>query len=749
MPRFRHIHNSFRGGEISPSAHGLTNSEIYQQSVDTLTNYIVKPEGGVFNRPGSELVIATQEFYNIRTGLGVGGSTLTGAYRIFPFVASQEESYAVIIKANGTSSAISIINLDSLAQCSYDKGSSFVSTFDLLYLDSLWPNTIDMNEIQYAQTGDILVLTHPSAAPFVLKRTGANAFARDLFYLNDSRINEGYNHFGFPYLPLNTNYNHTLVITGGSGNTLTSNINFFTSDHVGSVFKLTGDNGSGTTVTNTFLVTGYTDAQNVTGTSGNVDFASGPFPIPGGATTPTTLWEESAFSFERGWPRTVSFHEQRVYYGGTEYLPDTIWGSQLGDVFELDAVGVATASGYGTVDSADPFSFIAASNEANTVNYLSSGRSLTFGTKGREYIGTGTQGAFSATDYNVVTQTSYGAQYRQPVRNDSSMIFIERSGKFVREFMFNESEQAYKAQNLSRIADHIVTKGYAERATITGKGLACLAQQNSGAGVLWAIDKNGLLLGLTRDPYLNVTAWHNHRLGGDLNNETPFVHSIAVIPSADGTEDELWLAVERTIDGADVTYIERIRQPYDLSTPQNSSSDIADKMVYCDSAKLKYNASPFTVVDGLDHLEGESVVCVADGDYKGTFTVASGQITLPEAVNDAVVGLSYTSELKTLPHDVGSRLQTSQVAIKRFDRIGIRFNKSIGCKFGSDELGTLDSMDFYDPTIPAEDPVPLFTGDKVEDIGDTYDRRGQIIVQQTLPLPQEICSIVLRGILYD
>lgn len=734
------MHNSFKGGELAPDVHGNTESELYNSSLEEINNMIVRSQGGVVRRNGSELIRKSENIYKIRdSGTSLGDVAFTGAFRIFPFVSSQDESYAVIIKADGADSLISIIRLETLTQCFYEDGFRSSSTYEDILYDSLWPSTIDMNEMQYAQNGDFLFITHPSAAPFVLRRTGTVAFDRYLFYYNEARFLEGYGQYGFPYLPLNTNTNHTMSLTGLSGTTLNSNIDYFTSDHVGAMFKLTDGSGD----TQEFRVTGYTDEKTLTGSCGNADVASA-------ALSATSLWEESAWSDERGWPRTVTFYEQRIYYGGSESYPDTVWASQLGDIFELDALDLAQSTGYGTVTAADPFSFSTASTEANRINFLSSGRTLVIGTQGREYIAQGTSGVLSALDVSVSAETSYGSPYRQPVRSDNAMLFLSRNSKSLREFLFSRDEGSYKADDLSRFANHFLRKGFDERATIVGRGITALAMQESGSSgsVVWCIDKNGMLFALTRDPYVNTRGWHYHRLGGNLGGELPFIHSIASIPSADGTEDELWLAVERTIDGSDVTYIERIRSAYSLTDVTNSSDEISDKLVYCDSAKLKYNATAFTTVDGLSHLEGETVVCVADGDYKGEFEVSFGEIELSEEVNDAVVGLAFESSIKTLPHNVGSALQTSQIALKRFDRIGIRFNRTIGAVFSSED-GDEYTINFRDPDLASSSPTPLFTGDKIEDISDDYDRSGRVVIKQTLPYPQEIVSIVLRGILYD
>ena len=39
-----------------------------------------------------------------------------------------------------------------------------------------------------------------------------------------------------------------------------------------------------------------------------------------------------------GYPRTVTFHQGRLYFGGSKSRPSTIWGSKVGLFFALKPV---------------------------------------------------------------------------------------------------------------------------------------------------------------------------------------------------------------------------------------------------------------------------------------------------------------------------------------------------------------------------------------------------------------------------
>lgn len=730
MPRFRHIQNSFRGGEVSPNVFARTDTELYKTSVETLTNKIVKTQGGAVRRPGSQFLFSSLTAYNISTGVSLGATSYgSDKVKILPFIYSQDDAYAIMLTAKGSSSSIAIVRTSDQTVCTFGISARVTSdrvtgieVFDGYDVES------ELDELSFTQSGDLFFIAHANYNPIVIARTGATTFERRVWY---EGISPGDFSKGWPFLIPNTDGSQFLEITGLGGTNMTSTSALFTADHVGSVFKLTADG-----VTNNFFITGFTNSTTVTGSSGNSTVASGPF-------GPTFNWEESAFSPERGWPRAVTLYEQRLYYGGTEHQPNTVHASQIGDLFELDSLGYASDTGFGTTSASDPFNFTVASQEVNQIQWMSGGATLQIGTLGREYIAQGGQGALSATDISVTPESSYGSAYRQPIRNENTLLFISKTGTKVREFVFNRDESSFRGDDLTRWSAHMLLKNVT--AGDLSPEIVFLARQETDDTIVWCLDSNGALFATTRDRIAQTNAFHYHSIAGS----DVVIKSIASLPNEDGTEDDLWIAVERTVNSSTVTYLEKIGVQFRGDEPKNSSSSIRDKMVYSDSCKFTYNASAFTVVSGLTHLEGETVVAVGDGSYMGEFTVASGSITLPIEVNDVVVGLNYTSEIKTLRVDEGSALQTSQAAIKRVDRVAIRFTRTIHAEYGSEE-GKLEEFIFNDPTLAADQAVPLFTGDKISEMPQTYEESGtQLIIRQNQPLPMEVSGIVMRGLTYD
>lgn len=752
MARFRLIQNSFRGGEVAPDVHGRTDLDIWPHSCEEIFNFICRNNGGAGKRPGSQHIKKEVLLYKPFLA-GVGPSetlnggvpvALTGKVRIIPFIFSQDESYAVIFKNFSGQTGISIINTDDFTEAVINGQVNFVHWESSRFFTYATDNELD--EIQYDQSGDLLFLTHPNYFQYQIARTGLNTFAVRQFWLSPAILAEGSGaQAGFlgernvAYLPTNLDVNHTMsaAATGGGNNQIvTSSKPFFTVNHVGAVLKITSGG-----VTFYRFIHAFIDSQNVTTRE-----IAGPKPAIGAS----SVWQISAWSNQEGFPRTLSLHEQRQFYGGTRARPDTVWGSQIGDLFEFDEVGAVTDPGFGVPVASDPFSFTVVSTEVNQLQWLSGGRVLNEGTLGREYTAQGGQGALSAVDISVISETAHGSFFRQPLRMENALMFIQKTGRKLREFVFNRDQDSFKADDLSRLASHMIFKG----ADILGSAAArpfiqALAKQETTESLIWCIDNNGYLFAATRDGQGGVSAWHHHQLGGSFQGNFPKVQSIASITSGDGTNDDLWMAVTRTINGSDVTYIERINKEFSGNLIFNSSSSILDKLVYCDSALLFKPGGTFTVITGLSHLIGQQVVVVADGHFVGTFTVSGGgTVTLPDARTEAIVGLNYRARIKDLPLEAGSSIGSAQTAIKRVDEIGIRFVNTIGAKFGSN-VNDLETIVFRPPLLPMDEPIPLFTGDKILKMPSDYDRKAQVIIEQDLPLPCIVTAITKRGLTYD
>ena len=177
-------------------------------------------------------------------------------------------------------------------------------------------------------------------------------------------------------------------------------------------------------------------------------------------------------------------------------------------------------------------------------------------------------------------------------------------------------------------------------------------------------------------------------------------------------EDNVYYLVRRTINGSTKRYWEKFAQETQCTGRAEAR---------CADAHIVYNGISTTVITGLAHLEGQSVVVWGwnnsdtSGRDLGTYTVSSGFITLSEAVQNACVGLAYTAKWKSakLAYAAASTVTTQNTALtqkKRVVSLGLilRNTHSQGLQFGQ----SFDTMD----------PLPLmYQGAAVSATNLVYD----------------------------
>ena len=210
------------------------------------------------------------------------------------------------------------------------------------------------------------------------------------------------------------------------------------------------------------------------------------------------------------------------------------------------------------------------------------------------------------------------------------------------------------------------------------------------------------------------------------------VESVAVI-DGDGDEDQVWVIVQRWIDGAVRRYVEYF-------TPFDFNEDLT-AFHYLDSG-LSYVGGDTTSLTGLDHLEGEVVDIIGEGSTQTAKTVASGAITLSTATEQAKVGLLYSSDLQTMRLDEGYT-ETTQTKTTRIYDLSVRFQNTVGASVGPN-AATLTAIDFRASGSAMNLPIPLFTGDKSVEFDTGYGTEGLVYIQQPQALPMTILGIYPR-----
>lgn len=720
MPKASPIQNSFNAGELSPQLKGRVDlRDKYNNGCEVLENFLPQIHGPARKRPGTRFVREVKDS--------------TKAVRLIPFQYSTEQAY--------------ILEFGDEYIRFYKDGGVILSGGSPYEISTPFGHT-ELFEIQYAQSADVMYIAHPNYPPQKLSRTGHTSWTIAEVSFDWPAFND-------------LNVESTTITASavtGTGVTLTASAALFNSGMVGSYFKFEeviaskydlwetatsvsiGDkrtyegalyeaSSAGTTGTRPpihtegtesdgavdwdFLhdgagyaeVTAYTDTTHVTATIIKR--------LPDSSTSGTTKWAEGAWSDTKGYPKSVSFYEDRLWFAGSTNRPQTLWASTSGD-YENHK--------YGTNDD-DALNYTINSQEVNTIEWMSPGKVLAVGTSGGEFIvsASSLDEAITPTNVKITPQTTFGSVSNiRPYKIGNAILFFQRSARKLRELTYSFENDAYVAPNMTVLAEHI-----------TQYGVVDMSYQQEPYQILWTPCACGTLIGMTYERTEDVVGWHRQTVGGA-------VESVASIPHWDNDQDSLWMVVRRTIDGNTVRYIEYM---------EKYLNDTSSFYVDCG---LTYNGAAATTISGLDHLEGEEVAILADGYVHPNQTVTSGEITLLKAASVVNIGLPYTATMKTMPLEAGAADGTAQGKTMRINNIVMRlFETGPGLWYGPDTV-TMDEYQTRGSAAPMDQPVPLFSGDtKLLPWPGEYQQSPQITVQHRLPLPCTLIAVMPQVTTYD
>ena len=805
MARVHPFQTNFTAGELTPKLHGQVDFKKYNNGVEIMQNLTVFPQGGCTRRSGSRFVCEVKDstkttrliafefnitqayilefgdqyirFFKDGGQITEANKTITAITKANPaVVTSASHGYSngdhVWINsvggmtrlngrrftvANKTTNTFELSGENSTSYDSYTSGGTAAKVYEIA---SPFTEAMLFN-INFTQSADVMYIVEESLKPRKLTRTGHTAWT-----LTEVDFKRG------PYLDQNTS-STTMTPSSTSGSvTITASSSTFVANDVGRLIKIKTGHAK---------ITGYTSGTQVAATTTD-DFA---------ATSAETEWSLGAWCTDKGYPKTVSFFEQRLVFGGSTSYPQTVWASESGLYEEFDA---------GDASAADAFIYTIAANRVNVIRWLSPARDLIVGTVGGEFkVGRPTGEPLKPDNVQITQQTTFGGYTTAPIQIGNAVLFVQRQQRKVREFAYRFEDDAYLAPDMTLLAEHI-----------TDTGIVDVDYAQEPDSIYWAVRTDGTLIGMTYQRDEDVVAWHQHIIGGSIKytfngasgvtahsadaNKNGYItisshglstgdkitysagggtkipqldeggeyyvyrrdantfeiadtyqqavdrtikqisagsgasHTISLTPKVKSVssinlsdENQVWIIVERRINGNKVQYIEYL-----------------DKSISMDACLTALVNDGSTTVTGLNHLEGESVqVLIGDAVYPNK-TVSSGQITVTipsgAAYKTIEIGLGYTSKIKTLRIEAGSQAGTAQGRKKRYNEVMVRLYKSVGITINGDQLP------FRSSATPMGQDIPDFTGDKrVTNLG--WDRDGQIVIEQTQPLPMTVLGI--------
>jgi hypothetical protein len=187
--------------------------------------------------------------------------------------------------------------------------------------------------------------------------------------------------------------------------------------------------------------------------------------------------------------------------------------------------------------------------------------------------------ALTPTNITAKRSTSYGSADVQAVKAGKSTLFIQRAKRKIRELIYTFQEDGFNALDLSILSEHITSGGIDE-----------VSFMKESQPILWCVRNDGVLVGLTyeRETDSFRVGWHRHIFGGvsDAADTDAKVESVAVIPTPDGKSEELWVSVQRYINGSTRRFVEYM-VPFFYD-------DVEQKDAFFVDSGLTYDA-PFTI----------------------------------------------------------------------------------------------------------------------------------------------------------
>jgi hypothetical protein len=494
-------------------------------------------------------------------------------------------------------------------------------------------------------------------------------------------------------------------------------------------------------------------------------------------------------------PSTVGYFKQRRLFGSSITHRQRMWLTQTANHYNL---GVSSP----TKDD-DAITVTIASLQVNEIRHMVSLGELIVLTSGGEWQASGVDGVVTPTTFQIEPQTYYGSEQLQPITAGDVVLYMQ-PGWTVRDLAYKFETDSYNGNDVSILARHMFDEYtfpswtytqaphsiiWAVRSDGTMLGMTYVREQEvfawtrhitqgdfkSVASIqegdddfLYAVvqrkigtrtrqyierlfDRDSMVdvqdaffvdSGLSLDTPITITGYTNANpvvvtaaAHGLSDGDTIDIAEIYI----DDTSTNQGRSLTTTLSGLGYTVANKTTNTFEvqLNAANVDGSTAATFGVYNSGGEVRRAT---TTVGGLWHLEGASVVGLANGYVTGSLTVANGSVTLPNAASRVHIGLNYTMTIKTLKLDNANLLDTVQARNKKATRMTLRVEDTMGMWHGPD-LDHMRSAKFGLPLNYGQ-PLDMITGDKDVTLSPSWNKDGQFIVQQRDPLPITVLAII-------
>ncbi|WP_025651144.1 replication protein P [Escherichia coli] len=511
-------------------------------------------------------------------------------------------------------------------------------------------------------------------------------------------------------------------------------------------------------------------------------------------------WAKYAWNSVNGYPGTVVYYQQRLYFAASTAFPQTIWASRTGDYKDFGKSNP-------TQDD-DRIIYTYAGRQVNEIRHLIDVGSLVALTSGGEYVITGDQNkVLTPSSFAFSSQGSNGSSNVPPIAVANIALFVQEKGSVVRDLAYSFDVDGYQGNDLTILANHLFQKH-----SIVDWCFSIVPYSSA-----FCIRDDGKLLVMTYLRDQQVFAWAPQSSTGKYESTCSI---------SEGNEDAVYFVVNRTVNGQTVRYIERLssrlftsdedaffvdsglsydgrntsdrtmtitggsgewdyRAEYTISISGGAyftSSDVGAQLQFpyagtdpdtgdevskelrCDIISVTSNTAVVVRANrnvppslrnvattnwqmarrtfgGLSHLEGQTVNILSDANVEPQKVVSGGAVTLESPGAVVHIGLPITAEFETLDININGQetlLDKKQV----IPSVTLVVNASRGIwattPGGKWYEYPQREFEFYD------DPVDDATGKVEVKLDSNWGKNGRVRIRQLDPLPLSVLAVIPR-----
>lgn len=651
MPRFVDIQTNFSTGELDPLLRSRVDLAQYNNALAKATNVVIQPQGGMRRRPGTKYMA---ELPNSSTASAANG------VRLVPFEFSVDDSYMLCFTHNRM-----YVFKDGAQVTNINGGGT-------AYLTTSITGAM-LTQLCWTQSADTMILVHEDLQPQRLVRG-----ASDSSWTISSITFDSIPKYAFTLTTTTPSSGH-LTPSAVSGNvTLTAQNTVFTSADLNQYINASPQGR----------------ARIIEVVSNTVVKAVTEFPFFSTSNIAQGSWEiesgyQDVWSSGKGWPRTVTFHEGRLYFGGSKSRPSTIWGSKIGIFYDfMPTVSLDDDAVEATLDT----------SQLNVIVDMISGRDLQVFTTGGEFF-VPQSGTDPITPLTLIFKAVSRNGTKPGIRVqslESGSVYVQRQGKSVNEFLFSDSQLTYVTQRISLLSGHLLktpSRIALRRGTSTDEGdLLMMTNADDGTMAVFSIMRSQ-----------QITAPSEFITDGEFKD-------VAI----DVTD--IYTVVKRTFNGTARYFVELFGYSY-----------------FTDCAFVGGAAASKS---SLPH-EGKALNVICDGVPQSNETVSSGSVTFDRASSTShEVGLPFTVYAKTMPVEIKLQTGTRLAFKKRITEINAVVDDTQHLNLNNNPV---PFRTFDNPLL--DDPEPEFTGIKRVNGVLGYSREAAVEVSQSLPLKMTLLGL--------